>query len=307
MRCDMVHMVPVEFWNWAIAQIKLRYPHIIFIAEIYDVALYRQYINYGGFDYLYDKVTLYDTLRNIVTGNGTSAAALTGCWQTVDDIRDHMLHFLENHDEQRFASPQFAGRADIVLPALVVSATFDRGPMMIYMGQELGEQALDAEGYSGHDGRTTIFDYWSIEKIRRHLAKGTCRGKLSVDEKKLRQIYAKVLHLCNDSPAIKLGNFFDLMYVNYDNPGINPHYHYAYMRGDGNETFLIVCNFESNDAGINVIIPRAAFDYLHLQPGRYNATEALSNQKANLDIQPDCPVCVHVPAHGATLWRMNVR
>lgn len=307
MRCDMAHMVPAEFWNWAIAQVKHRYPHIIFIAEIYDVALYRQYIHYCGFDYLYDKVTLYDTLRNIVTGSGTSAAALTGCWQTVDDIRDHMLHFLENHDEQRYASPQFAGCAGTVLPALVVSATFDRGAMMIYMGQELGEQALDAEGYSVQDGRTTIFDYWSIEKIRRHLAKGTCRGKLTADEKKLRQTYTKVLRLCNDNSAVRLGKFFDLMYVNYNNTGINPHYHYAYMRGDDTETLFIVCNFGSSDADIKVQIPRAAFDYLHLRPGRYNATEALSDEKTILDMQPDSTVCVHVPAHGATLWQMYAK
>ena len=96
------------------------------------------------------------------------------------------------------------------------------------------------------------------------------------------------------------------MYVNYDNSGINPHYHYAYMRGDGNETFLIVCNFGSSDADISVKVPRAAFDYLHLRPGRYNANEALCGEKAVLDMQPDCLVCVHVPAHGATLWRMNV-
>ena len=27
------------------------------------------------------------------------------------DIEHHMLHFLENHDEQRIASPEFAGDA----------------------------------------------------------------------------------------------------------------------------------------------------------------------------------------------------
>lgn len=306
MRCDMVHMVPVEFWHWATSQIRAQYPHFKFIAEIYDVALYRQYIHYGGFDYLYDKVTLYDTLRGIVTGNGTSAAALTGCWQTVDDIRDHMLHFLENHDEQRYASPQFAGNADTVLPALVVSATFDRAPMMIYMGQELGEKALDAEGYSGNDGRTTIFDYWSIEKIRRHLDHGTCRGKLTEDETTLRNTYAKILRLCNDSAAIRRGDFFDLMYVNYDNPGINPHYHYAYMRGDHtSETILIVCNFSSSAADIDVRIPRAAYDYLNLRPGRYKAVDMLSDNKLTIDFRPDETVRVHVSAHGAAMLRLN--
>ncbi|MDE6287143.1 MAG: alpha-amylase, partial [Muribaculaceae bacterium] len=160
-RCDMVHMVPVEFWHWAIRRVREQFPHILFIAEIYDVALYRPYIFDGGFDYLYDKVTLYDTLRAIETGN-VSAACLTSCWQTVEGIGNHMLNFLENHDEQRFASEQYAGDASRVLPSLVVSATIGTGAMMVYFGQEIGEPAADAEGYSGRDGRTTLFDYWSI-------------------------------------------------------------------------------------------------------------------------------------------------
>ncbi|MDE6040644.1 MAG: alpha-amylase, partial [Muribaculaceae bacterium] len=137
-RCDMVFMVPLAFWHWAIPQVKKHYPNIIFIAEIYDVNLYRPFIDYGGFDYLYDKVNLYDTLRAIETHNH-SAARLTGCWQTVEGIGDKMLNFLENHDEQRFASPFYAGDALKAIPSLVVSTMINRGPMMIYFGQELGE------------------------------------------------------------------------------------------------------------------------------------------------------------------------
>ncbi|MCM1440333.1 MAG: alpha-amylase family glycosyl hydrolase, partial [Roseburia sp.] len=59
-RCDMVFLVPQEFWNWVIPQIKASYPRIIFIGEIYDVALYRTFLDYCHFDYLYDKVNLYD-------------------------------------------------------------------------------------------------------------------------------------------------------------------------------------------------------------------------------------------------------
>lgn len=165
-RCDMAHMVPVDFWRWAIPQVREVNPDIIFIAEIYDVGLYRKFIYTAGFDYLYDKVNLYDSLRAIETANH-SAATLTSCWQTVDGIAPHMLNFLENHDEQRFASIQYAGDAARVIPSLVVSAMISTGPFMIYAGQELGEPAADAEGYSGHDGRTTIFDYWSIPTLRR--------------------------------------------------------------------------------------------------------------------------------------------
>ena len=134
---------------------KENYPSVIFIAEIYDQALYRVYIEKGKFDYLYDKVGLYDKLRGVLC-HQVSAAQLTYCWQSVDGIGGKMLNFLENHDEQRFASDQFAGDADKVLPALVVSSMMNTGPMMIYFGQELGERAEDAEGFSGKDGRTTI-------------------------------------------------------------------------------------------------------------------------------------------------------
>ena len=102
-RCDMAEMVPVEFWEWAIPQIKCHYPSLVFIAEVYNPNEYRNYIYKGGFDYLYDKVGLYDTLRGVVCGYA-SARQITGCWQSVDDIKDRMLNFLENHDEQRLAS-----------------------------------------------------------------------------------------------------------------------------------------------------------------------------------------------------------
>ena len=195
-RCDMVHMVPLEFWKWAIANVKSHYPDVIFIAEIYDVALYRPYIFDGGFDYLYDKVTLYDTLRGVECHN-TSAANITSCWQTVEGISNHMLNFLENHDEQRFASDFYAGDADRVRASLTVSATINSGAMMIYMGQELGERGMDAEGYSGRDGRTTIFDYWSVASLRSWLNKGLCNGILNERRKQLRDFYARLLTLCN--------------------------------------------------------------------------------------------------------------
>ena len=159
-RCDMAEMVPVEFWHYAIAKVKEQFPDIIFIAEVYNPDEYRNYIHTGGFDYLYDKVGLYDTLRNVICGYA-GAAEITQCWQRIDDIRPHMLNFLENHDEQRLASEFFAGDAEKGRAALIVSACMGTNPMMIYFGQELGERGMDEEGFSGRDGRTTIFDYWT--------------------------------------------------------------------------------------------------------------------------------------------------
>ncbi len=304
-RCDMAHMVPVDFWRWAIPQVKEINPDIIFIAELYDVALYRTYIFSGGFDYLYDKVNLYDSLRAIETANH-SAATLTSCWQTVDGIGNHMLNFLENHDEQRFASPQYAGNADLVTPSLVVSATISTGPFMIYAGQELGERATDAEGYSGQDGRSTIFDYWSIAVIRKWLNRGKCDGLLSDSEQRLRALYSRVLQLCNQEKAISRGAFFDLMYVNYDNPRINPHRHYAYLRHYDNELLVILVNFSDDEAQVEVNLPSHAFDYLKMPRGFARSIDLLTGQESLKALSDSIPFASHIPAHGAVIWKVDL-
>ena len=203
--CDMVFMVPLEFWQWAIPNVKDKYPRVKFIAEIYDVAMYRDFIFTGGFDYLYDKVNLYDTLRGIQCSN-FSAATITNCWQSIEGIQPHMLNFLENHDEQRFGSKFYAGDPAKVIPSLVVSSMISTGPMMIYAGQELGEQATDAEGFSGYDGRTTIFDYWSVGTLRRWYNNGNPDGSLLTPrERWLRAKYSTILKLCNSEKAISQG------------------------------------------------------------------------------------------------------
>ena len=306
-RCDMVHMVPLEFWHWAIPQVKQHYPDIIFIAEIYDIGLYRPFIDYGGFDYLYDKVNLYDTLRAIETQN-CSAAKITGCWQAVEGIGEHMLNFLENHDEQRFASPFYAGDARKAIPSLVVSTYINRGPMMIYFGQELGEPGTDAEGYSGHDGRTTIFDYWSVASVRRWLDNGTCKGVLTPEESALRRRYSEILSLANSEPAIADGDFFDLMYVNLDNPGLNPHRHYAFLRHKGDDLLVIVANFGDTDSDISVNIPTHAFLTLDFPQGvDEEARELLGGATEAKTLSATEPLRVHVGAHDAVVWKLSRR
>ena len=304
-RCDMVHMVPLEFWHWAIPQVRQHYPDIIFIAEIYDIGLYRPFIEYGGFDYLYDKVNLYDTLRAVET-HRTSASKDTGCWQAVEGIGPNMLNFLENHDEQRFASPFYAGDAKRVLPSLVVSTFINKGPMMIYFGQELGEPGTDSEGYSGHDGRTTIFDYWSLASVRRWLDNGTCRGKLTPQEEELRRKYARILTLANSEPAIADGDFFDLMYVNLENPGLNPHRHFAFLRHKGDDLLVIVANFGDTDSDIALNIPTHAFQTLDLVQGiDPEAVELLSGKTEAKTLSATEPMLLSVPAHGAVVWKIS--
>ncbi len=302
-RCDMAHMVPVEFWNWVIPQVKEQFPELIFIAELYDVGIYRDYIFNGHFDYLYDKVSLYDTLRAVVTGNAR-AAAITGCWQAVEGIGDHMLNFLENHDEQRIASSEFAGDATRALPALVVATTISRAPFMVYHGQELGEPARDAEGFSGRDGRTTIFDYWSVDTLRRWYNGGKCdTARLTSEERQLRRFYKKLLRLCNSEKAIAQGEFYDLMYVNGDS--LNCDKVYAYYRHCEGEQLLIVANFNDLDETVHLNTPQHAFQVMGMEPGTYRCKELLSGSEMSLHVVPSEPATFVVPARNAVIIKLN--
>ena len=293
-RCDMAHMVPVAFWHWAISQVKAHFPDIIFIAEIYDVGLYRSYIYDGGFDYLYDKVTLYDTLRGILC-DGWSASDLTRCWQTVEGIGDHMLNFLENHDEQRIASQQFCGDPWKALPALVVSATMSRCPFMLYAGQELGEPAADAEGYSGLDGRTTIFDYWSVSTLRRWH-----QGKPTADERRLRALYRKVLGMCKSEKTLARGDFFDLMYVNQDT--LDSSRQYAYLRHCDGEMTLVVANFGDEEVNSAVRIPQHALDCARMPHCKYSCRNLMTDETTQVTLSPETMLPVHIAPHSAVLY-----
>lgn len=305
-RCDMAFMVPIEFWQWAIANVKERYPNIIFIAEIYDVNLYRDFINIAGFDYLYDKVNLYDTLRGVECCN-VSAANITSCWQAVEGLQDKMLNFQENHDEQRFASPQYANDAKAIFPSMIVSSMLSTGPYMLYMGQELGEKALDAEGYSGQDGRTTIFDFWSLSTLRRWRNKNKCDGQmLTDDEKQLREDYEKILRLCNSEKAISMGRFFDVTYVNYNNPKFNPHRHYAFLRNYDDVTLVIAVSFGKKPADVEINIPQHAFNLLEIPQGNVSATELLTGITEEKTLSSDSPFKVHLAApYRVAIWKIK--
>ena len=294
-RCDMAHMVPVEFWHWAIRQIKQDFPKVVFIAEIYDTNLYRSYIDTGGFDYLYDKVTLYDSLIKILKHN-ESTQTITSCWQTVDDIRGHMLNFLENHDEQRIASPQLVGDPFAAVPALVVSALISTCPFMVYAGQELGERATDSEGFSGNDGRTSIFDYWSVPTLREWNQK----TRLSTPHP-VRDHYRKVLNICNSEAAVARGQMFDLMYVN---TGL--HRQYAFVRYYEGELLVIVANFAPDEVTLDLNLPGHLFDYLRIKPAVYQGEELLHKKRHRFRLEPDTSLSVGIPGHDAIIWKFHV-
>ncbi len=298
-RCDMVFMVPLPFWHWAIPQVKAVYPHLIFIGEIYDIGLYRPFLDYGCFDYLYDKVNLYDTLVGIER-NGWSAAQLTGCWQTVDGIGDRMVNFLENHDEVRFGSYEYAGDSLRVIPSLVTSVMISNGPFLLYYGQELGEQARDNEGFAGDNHRSTIFDYWSIATLRRWYNKGKCNEELlSAHERWLRGVYRNVLTLSNERKALYEGAFFDLMYVNLRQPGFNPHTNFAFLRYKGDDVLLIIVNFSREGGQVNLVIPDLAFEMAGIQRGEIVTTDLLWGKPHKLNLSSTTPLTVYMSAGDA--------
>ena len=305
-RCDMAEMVPVEFWSWAISSVKKQYPDSLFIAEIYNPDQYRNYLKAGKFDYLYNKIGLYDSLRAITNGH-LPANDITRCWQSVNDIQPQMLNFLENHDEQRIASEFFAGDPWKAVPAMVVSATLNTNPVMIYAGQELGEKGMDTEGFSGLDGRTTIFDYWSVESLRNWYNNGKINTKLlSSEQKKIRAFYIRLLTLCNESEAISSGRFFDLMYVNQTTGFFDPGKQFAFMRQKGNELLLIIANFAASDVESQVFIPTHVFEYFGINPDSVKtAVDLLTKEKLSSDIKPDAYYSVNVKKHSARIIRFQ--
>ncbi|WP_460975059.1 alpha-amylase family protein [Spirosoma knui] len=271
-RCDMAQLVPVEFWQWAISQVKQRYPRLIFIAEIYEPGLYRSFIFQGGFDYLYDKVGLYDAVRRLMEGQG-SCYDLTRVWQQESgDFPQHMLRFLETHDEQRIASRFFANNPWAAVPGMTVAATMHTGPVLLYFGQEVGVRAEGAEGFSGDDGRTTIFDYWGLPDWQGWINQGHYDGGgLLNEQRELRAFYQRLNHLVNGSDAIQNGYFYDLQYAN-DNgqsEGYDANQIYSYLRYTDRQKLLIVANFSSQTTyETTVRIPDHAFATMGIEASR---------------------------------------
>ena len=301
-RCDMAEMVPHEFWAHATQQVKEHYPAMIFIGEVYDPNQYRLYVA-SGFDYLYDKVGMYDCVRGVICDE-RPASSITQEWQKVDDIRDHMLYFLENHDEQRIASDFFAANPWKAIPGMIVSALLQQNPVMVYAGQEFGEKGMDKEGFSGCDGRSTIFDYWSTEAIYKGFFN---RKALTTDEKKLSLVYQGLLRFCNREKAVREGLTFDLMYVNNQSHHFNPNKQYVFMRKADNDVLLVVANFDSARVNINVIIPSHAFDFLGLSEQTVEMTDLLSGYTKQVALRRDGQVAVDVDGYYGRIYKFVLK
>ena len=296
-RCDMAEMVPTQFWAWATDKVKFVYPNVKFIGEVYDPGQYRRYLA-AGFDYLYDKVGMYDCQRDVIC-HRRSASDITQQWQVNNDILAHTLYFLENHDEQRLASDFFAADARKGIPGLIVSALLNPNAMMVYAGQELGERGMDEEGFSGRDGRTTIFDYWSVDTIARGYFD---RRRLKKQERELRELYSKVLRMANEEQALREGVFYDLMYVNPQLAGRQ----FAFLRKAQNELFLIVVNFDDIAVNTSVKINLHAFEWLGLPQHCVTTKDMLSENEYQLNLEPDMSYDLHIDAHHGLILKMKL-
>ncbi len=292
-RCDMAEMVPAEFWAYATARVKAKYPELVFIGEVYNPGEYRHYLA-SGFDYLYDKVGMYDTMFQVIRGQ-QSTQAITGAWQQTDDIREHMLYFLENHDELRIGSDFFAAEGRKAVPALVVNALMQTNPFMLYAGQEYGEHGMDKEGFSGHDGRTTIFDYWTVGTLNRALRKA-----LTEEEQQLAAVYQTVLNIARKDKAVTEGLSYDLMYVNQQY-----HRQYMFLRKSKTSQLLVIANFDDVPATVSLRIPAHAFEFLALREKTYTATDLMKQETTALALKADQPVTVTVDARSALIYKLK--
>lgn len=301
-RCDMAEMVPVEFWSWAISNVKTTYAGLLFIGEVYNPSLYRSFVA-CGFDYLYDKVGMYDCLCAVMRG-ACPASSVTYQWQAVDDIKEHMLYFLENHDEVRLASDYLAGDGRRGIPAAVVSALMGTNPFMLYAGQEFGERGMDKEGFSGRDGRTTIFDYWTVTSLNHGYVD---RRKLTAEEKSLEKMYSLILSVATSEKAVADGQFFDLMYANHSSAGFSDDSHYAFIRKCGSEVMLVVANFSDKDSECEVCIPAHAFDYLGLPESEVTVCDLLSDDEPFIwQLKADGMVSITVGRYGARAYKFTI-
>ncbi len=242
-RYDMAEMVPYEFWSYMNSSIKVKNPNAFLIAEVYNPNEYRNYIYLGKMDYLYDKVDLYDKLKEIVKGKSLPDP-ISDIQNKFSDIESHLIHFLDNHDEQRLASPEFAGSPEKGKPLMVISTTISSSPTMVYFGQEVGEAGNENGGFGTHS-RTSIFDYVGVPNHQRWMNNGKFDGgQLSKSEKDLRNFYKRLLNFSTKSAALT-GYFQELQ---NDNRQTTQNYSegiYSYTRWTDKQKLVVVCNFSS--------------------------------------------------------------
>lgn len=283
-RFDMAEMVPVEFWSYLNSSIKQKNPQAFLLAEVYNPKEYRNYIRLGKMDYLYDKVEMYDGLKAIMQGkSGTEVIASVQAGMS--DIEEHMLHFLENHDEQRIASPEFAGSAEKAKPAMVVSTLISRSPTMVYFGQEVGEAGALDSGF-GDPSRTSIFDYAGVPAHQRFMNGGKFDGGRSLEtEKQLREFYRRLLTL-SANEAIAQGSYSELHSHNMAKGAGYNNQLFAFVRATKGQQFIVASNFSAATASsFSLEIPAELIAQWQLNNSRYKLREKLAMGEGAASLQ----------------------
>lgn len=280
-RYDMAEMVPYEFWSYMNSAIKMKNPNAFLMAEVYNPKEYRNYIYLGKMDYLYDKVETYDKLKEVVQGKSLPDP-ISDIQNGLADIEHHMLHFLDNHDEQRLASPEFAGTPEKGKPLMVVSATIGTSPTMIYFGQEVGEPGKEDAGFGTHS-RTSIFDYIGVPNHQRWMNGGKFDGEqLTASEKDLRDFYKRLLNFTVASPAL-MGKFEEIQTANRDktssyDPGI-----YSFVRWSEHQKLIVIANFSGVlKSTFELKIPADVISKWNLKDGKHQLNEAIYKSKSSV-------------------------
>jgi glycosidase len=313
-RVDMAHMIPMEFWRWAIRRARARNSSVFFSAEAYDndpAKLSDEHVLdallESGFDAVYDD-PVYDALEALYD---------SGKWANdLDELtftgpRFHRsLRYAENHDEVRLASPKEWGGFGMKVGRPVTAVIFGmgRGPIMLYSGQEVGEPAAGEEGFGGDDARTTIFDYWSMPEFTKWVNGGKYDGgRLSEEQKELRDWYGRLIRLMHE-PAFEKGEFHGLNHANKGNPAygrlgeetVSGHWLYSYLRRDpgSGQAFLVIANFHGSEAlsDVRIQLPWNVLEWLgagsrisfveRLNPGWSTETETTSLPVEGLALPP---------------------
>lgn len=282
-RYDMAEMVPYEFWSYMNSSIKMKNPNAFLLAEVYNPREYRNYIKLGKMDYLYDKVETYDHLKAVIKGNALPDA-LSDIQNNMADIEHHMLHFLDNHDEQRLASPEFAGTPEKGKPLMVVSATISSSPTMIYFGQEVGEPGNEDAGF-GKRSRTSIFDYIGVPHHQRWMNGGKFDGgQLSESEKALRDFYSRLLNFTLKSSAM-LGKFQEIQSVNRKETQNYDQGLYSFVRYSDDEKLIVIANFSwVTSSRIDLIVPEDVIAAWKLTDGSYTVKDQLYGSSTVLNV-----------------------
>jgi glycosidase len=279
-RYDMAEMVPVEFWSYLNSSIKKTYPDALLLAEVYNPSLYRSYLKLGKMDYLYDKMGFYDSLKLLMQGK-SDAQVLEDSQLAIADIDTHMLHFLENHDEQRIASPDFAGSAEKGKPAMVVSALISKSPSMLYFAQDVGEDGSEETGF-GSASRTTIFDYAGVPAHQRYMNNGKFDGGQSTEsEKQLRAFYERLM-IISANNATMLGKYqslhsFNVKSAKNDNVNTYSESQFSFVRWNDEKVLIVISNFsEDAQSSVTVKLPISLLTQWKVNEGSYTATDLLN-------------------------------